>query len=215
MGEDHVLEPEPNNIPEEQTETCAKCGFLEGFHPHKNIFVRQEGRNTITSTCEKFIPKSYGKLKKEFNITHSEIGQDYTLHRNGKVLCVYPTSKEAKYRRDKIIEEECQNHSPQDNSKGGQSRPLHETGDEKPEEASPVEVTPSYSGSEGTFNLSKKIYPAKLMNKNFIWKEDVKTFIKKLKEEFFNYDRGYDGAIALNHYGVIRIIDKLAGEELS
>jgi len=50
--------------------------------------------------------KTEKELKEEFNITYSEIGQDYTLHRNGKVLVVYPTSADAKYRRDEIIKEE-------------------------------------------------------------------------------------------------------------
>ena len=36
-------------------EYCAKCGFLESFHPHNNIFIRQEGHKSITSTCKKFI----------------------------------------------------------------------------------------------------------------------------------------------------------------
>ena len=44
--------------------------------------------------------------------------------------------------------------------------------------------------------------------------EDVKEFIKKLKERFFSFDNGEDKAIALNYYGVIMIIDKLAGDKL-
>ena len=36
---------------------CAKCGLLKSFHSHKNIFIRQEGHKSITSTCKKFIPR--------------------------------------------------------------------------------------------------------------------------------------------------------------
>ena len=45
------------------------------------------------------------KIKKRFNIEYSEIGKVYYLMLDGKTLVIYPTSKEAKYRRDLLIKE--------------------------------------------------------------------------------------------------------------
>lgn len=39
-----------------KNQICGNCGFRKEAHPLENIFVRQEGRKTITATCKKFKP---------------------------------------------------------------------------------------------------------------------------------------------------------------
>ena len=45
----------------------------------------------------KTIENKIKEIKKRYNITYSEIGRNYSLRKDGKVLVIYPTSKEAKY----------------------------------------------------------------------------------------------------------------------
>ena len=62
------------------------------------------------------------------------------------------------------------------------------------------------------FNLSEKIkgfgIHREKIKKGYIDEEDVKEFIKRLKEEFCDEDEDY------NMYEINKIIDKLAGDKL-
>lgn len=116
---------------------CKNCGFREEFHPFENVFVRQEGRKTITATCKKFeswVPKDKinvgtkkGCGKRFYKRTYkTDLNRISELYCNGKVSCKNCKPK---------------NHSPSSNEiKAKGVKPLQK---DKPDDNSPVKREPS------------------------------------------------------------------------
>lgn len=162
------------------TETCAKCGFTEEAHSRKDFFKKQK-INMIFA--DKMGLQPCKKFQPE---TPAE----------DPIISGYKIKK-------KLIKEvmkPAQNHSPSSLQKK-----------DKPSE--PLVDYKTIKHSEGTFNLSEKIKQLDCEHyycAYYLLKEDVKTFIKKLKEEV---DRVSD---IINYDIPIKDeIDKLAGDELS
>lgn len=189
---------------EKHDETCQNCGLLEHNHTALGFCMIINKDGIHFSTSRKFKAKKGLDKKSKEGICRR--CKKFADKHYGELLFCYGDSKsEGKFVSYKW--KKAQNHSPH------LKREIsHE---DKPSDDSSKKVVVL---SEGTFNLSEKIHTDNSEMVPSLYPEDVKEFIRRLKEvEIVSSDIiGWQPEKKLKRLSdrINKEIDKLAGEEL-